>query len=125
MKQGFKVGGRRFETIDRMKRYLGLCTVLSWRAFYLARLGREFPDIDCEAVFEPSEWKAVYQVTQRRSPPSKPPKLREMVRMVAQLGGYVNRPRADEPGAETIWKGLQRMHDMAVCWDLFGPDRRE
>jgi hypothetical protein len=46
------------------------------------------------------------------------------VRMVAQLGGYVNRPRSDEPGAETIWKGLQRMHDMAVCWDLFGPERR-
>ena len=64
-------------------------------------------------------------MTSRRRPPSKPPKLRGMVRMVAQLGGDVNRPRADEPGAETIWKGLQRMHDLAVCWDLFGPDRRE
>jgi hypothetical protein len=39
MKQGFKVGGRRFETMDRMKRYLGLCTVLSWRVFYLAQVG--------------------------------------------------------------------------------------
>jgi hypothetical protein len=124
MKQGLKVERRRFETIDRLKRYLALSVILSWRVFYLARLGRELPDIDCEAVFEPSEWKAVYQVTQRRNPPKKAPKLREMVRMVAQLGGYVNRPRSDEPGAETIWKGLQRMHDMAVCWDLFGPERR-
>jgi hypothetical protein len=124
MKQGLKVERRRFETIDRLKRFLALSVILSWRVFYIARLGREFPDIDCEAVFEPSEWKAVYQVTQRRNPPKKAPKLREMVRMVAQLGGYVNRPRSDEPGAETIWKGLQRMHDMAVCWDLFGPERR-
>jgi hypothetical protein len=47
-----------------------------------------------------------------------------MVRVVAQLGGYVNRPHSNQPGAETIWKGLQRMHDMAVCWDLFGPAHR-
>lgn len=125
LKQGCKVERRRFETIDRMKRFLAVGMIVAWRTLYLTRLGREFPDLDCEAVFEPSEWKAVYQVTQKRSPPKTPPTLQKMVRMVAQLGGYVNRPRADEPGAETIWKGLQRMHDMATCWDLFGPGRGE
>jgi len=55
-------------TFPGHKRYLALSVILSWRVFYLARLGRKFPDIDCEAMFEPSEWKAVYQVTQRRHP---------------------------------------------------------
>ena len=125
LKQGCKVEKRRFETIDRIERFLAVALIVAWRTLYVTRLGREFPDLDCEAVFEPSEWKAVYQVTQKKTPPKTPPRLQEMVRMVAQLGGYVNRPRNDEPGAETIWKGLQRMHDMAQCWDLFGPGRRE
>ena len=33
-----------------------------------------------------------------------------------------NRP--DEPGAQTVWLGLQRMHDIALCWDLFGPEAK-
>jgi hypothetical protein len=124
LKQGCRVEDRLFETMDRVNRFLAVALIVAWRTLYVTRLGREFPDLDCEAVFEASEWKAVYQVTQKKTPPKSPPKLQEMVRMVAQLGGYVNRPRADEPGAETIWKGLQRMHDMARCWDLFGPGRR-
>jgi len=47
-----------------------------------------------------------------------------MVRMVAQLGGYINRKRPDEPGPQTVWLGLQRMHDMALCWQLFGPEAK-
>ena len=125
LKQGCRIEWRRFEHLDRVKRFLAVALLVAWRTLYVTRLGRDFPDLDCEAVFEPSEWKAVYQVTQKRSPPQTPPKLQEMVRLVAQLGGYVNRPRADEPGAETIWKGLQRLHDMALCWDLFGPGNRE
>ena len=57
----------------------------------------------------------------REKPPKQPPKLREMVRLVAQLGGYVNRKRDDEPGPQTVWLGLQRLHDIALCWAIFGP----
>jgi hypothetical protein len=92
---------------------------------FVCRLGREFPDISCEAVFEPSEWKAVYHVVHQQPTPPKPQTLQEMVRLVAQLGGYVNRPRSDEPGPQTVWLGLQRTHDMALCWETFGPGARK
>ena len=74
------------------------------------------------SLFEPAEWKSVYRVVEQKSPPREPPTLAAMVRMVAQLGGYVNRPRKDPPGPQTVWLGLQRMHDFALCWQLFGPD---
>ena len=121
LKQGCRVESRRFESLNRVTRFLAVALIVAWRTLHVTRLGRDFPDLNCEAVFEPSEWKPVYQVIQKRRPPKKPPQLQEMVRMVAQLGGYVNRPRPDEPGAETIWKGLQRLHDMALCWETFGP----
>jgi hypothetical protein len=122
LKSGCRVEGRRFERVDRLLSCLAVYLIVAWRTLYVCRLGRSCPDVSCEAIFEPAEWKSVYRVVQRRPPPSSPPKLQEMVRMVAQLGGYVNRKRPDEPGPQTVWLGLQRMHDMALCWQLFGPE---
>ena len=125
LKQGCRLEARRFETLDNVWRYLAVALVISWRTLFVMRMGREFPDLSCEAVFDVSEWKSVYQVTQKKPPPETPPTLREMVRMVGQLGGFVNRSIGAMPGVETIWKGLQRMHDMALCWDAFGPTNSE
>ena len=124
LKSGCRVEGRRFEHLDRLLPCLVVYLIVTWRTLYVCRLGREFPDISCEAVFEPAEWKSVYRVVRRKSPPPQPPSLSEMVRMVAQLGGYVNRKRSDEPGPQTVWLGLQRTHDIALCWQLFGPETR-
>ena len=101
---------------------LAVYLIVTWRTLFVCRLGREFPEISCEAVFEPAEWKSVYHVVHKTPPPSTPPALQEMVRMVAQLGGYINRKRTDEPGPQTIWLGLQRTHDIANCWLMFGPE---
>jgi hypothetical protein len=121
LKSGCRVEERRFERMDRVLRCLAVYLIVAWRTLYICRLGRSAPEISCEAVFEPAEWKSVYQVVQKKKAPKVPPTLREIVRMVAQLGGYVNRKREDEPGPQTVWLGLQRMHDMARCWQLFGP----
>jgi hypothetical protein len=124
LKSGCHVEDKQFEHIDRVMNYLAICLIVTWRTLMVCRLGREFPEISCEAVFEPSEWKSVYQVVNNEPPPKEPPSLQEMVRLVAQLGGYVNRSRPDEPGPQTVWLGLQRAHDIARCWRLFGPEAR-
>jgi len=124
LKSGCRVEQRRFEKLDRLLPCLAVYLIVAWRTLYVCRLGRSCPDISCEAVFEAAEWKSVYRVVRGRRPPSTPPRLSEMVRMVAQLGGYVNRKRAAEPGPQTVWLGLQRMHDMALCWQLFGPEAK-
>ena len=121
LKSGCRVESRRFEAMDRMWNFTAVCVVVAWRTLLVCRLGREFPAVSCESVFEPSEWQSVYRVVTGEPPPAEPPCLREMVRMVAVLGGFVNRAKGSEPGPETIWKGLQRMRDYAHAWDLFGP----
>jgi len=121
LKSGCRVEDRRFEEVDRLLPALAVYLTVTWRVLYVCRLGRSCPEISCEAVFEPGEWQSVYQIVKREIPPKQPPKLQEMVRMVAQLGGYINRKREDEPGPQTVWLGLQRMHDIALCWQVFGP----
>jgi len=121
LKSGCRVEERRFERMDRLLRCLAVYLIVAWRTLYVCRLGRSMPEISCEAVFEPAEWKSVCQVMRKGPPPKDPPPLREMVRMVARLGGYVSRKRDEEPGPQTVWLGLQRMYDMAQCWQSFGP----
>lgn len=122
LKSGCRVEERRFEALDRLLTCLAVYLIVAWRSLYVCRLGRSCPGISCEAVFEPAEWKSVWKVVRRTDPPSDPPPLDDMVRLVAQLGGYVNRKRAAPPGPQTIWLGLQRAHDFALCWQQFGPD---
>lgn len=124
LKSGCRIEERRFEQLRRLLNCLAVYLIAGWRALYACRLGRSCPEMSCEAVFEPAEWKAVYRVLRRKSPPQTPPSLQEMVRLVAQLGGYVNKHRADEPGPQTVWLGLARAHDFALCWQLFGPESK-
>jgi Transposase DNA-binding/Transposase Tn5 dimerisation domain len=120
LKSGCRVEERRLEHLDRVLPCLALFLIVAWRTLFVCRLSRECPDLDCEAIFEPSEWKAVWVAVHRKKPPKKPPRLAAMVHLIAGLGGYVERP-ASEPGPQTVWIGLQRMYDLAWAWDSFGP----
>lgn len=124
LKSSCKIERLQFEEIERFERCLAVYMIVAWRTLYSVRLGREFPDLDCEAIFDPDEWQSVYRVVKNEDPPAKPPRLQEFIRMVAQLGGYVARSRNDEPGPQTVSLGMQRMHDITRCWRLFGPGQR-
>lgn len=125
LKSGCRIEERRFETLPRMLNCLAIYLIVAWRTLYVCHLGRSCPELSCEAIFEPAEWKAVYRVVRREMPPAEPPPLQEMVRLVAQLGGYVHKTNAKPPGPQTIWLGLARAHDFALCWQLFGPEAKK
>jgi hypothetical protein len=125
LKSGCRVEERLFEYMDRLLTCLAVYVIVAWRTLYVCRLGRSCPEMDCEAVFEPAEWKSVWKVVHREDPPREPPSLGVFIRLVARLGGYVDRKRAAPPGPQTLWIGLQRMHDFATCWQLFGPDAQK
>jgi Transposase DNA-binding/Transposase Tn5 dimerisation domain/Transposase DDE domain len=120
LKSGCRIEQRRFEHIDRVLPCAGLYLIVAWRTLFVCRMSRNCPDVDCQAIFEPSEWKAVWVAVKRKKPPKKIPRLAEMVHLIASLGGYVERPHS-EPGTQTLWIGLQRTYDLAWAWDTFGP----
>ena len=120
LKSGCRIEQRRFEHVDRIVRCMGLYLIVAWRTLFVCRSARECPQADCETIFEPSEWKATWVAVHGKKPPKKRPRLREMVHLVARLGGYVERNNS-EPGPQTVWIGLQRMYDLAWAWDAFGP----
>lgn len=123
LKSGCRVERRRFEHVERVLPCLAMYLTVAWRTMFVCHLGRACPEMDCEAIFEPSEWKALWVAVHRTKPPKTSPGLAVIVHLVASLGGYVERPHS-EPGPQTLWVGLQRLHDLAWAWDAFGPGRQ-
>lgn len=124
LKVGCRVEERQFEELDRLLTCLSVYLIVAWRTLYACRLARSCPDISCEAVFEPAEWKATWKIVHREDPPTEAPTLKVMVRMAAELGGYIPRKKSP-PGPQTLWIGMQRVRDFAHCWKLFGPEVRK
>jgi len=124
LKSGSRIEKRRFEEIERFERCLAVSMIVAWRTFYTTRIGRELPDISCEAVFTEDEWQPVYKLVTNEDPPSRPPTLQRMVKLIARLGGYIDRARDDEPGTDTVMRGMERLHDISTCWRIFGPNSK-
>ena len=50
--------------------------------------------------------------------PKSIPTVRQVVRWIAQLGGFLGRKGDGEPGIVVIWRGWHRLQDMAATWYL-------
>ena len=113
LKTGCRVEALQLASLPKIERALALFMVVSWRIARLMRLGRTCPDLPASLMFEPDEIKAAYVLTQKPLPAT-PPKLNDVMRRVAMLGGFLARKGDGEPGVKTIWIGLQRVMDFAA-----------
>jgi Transposase Tn5 dimerisation domain len=93
--------------------------IVAWRIHTITMAGRTYPEESCEVVFEPQEWSTLYTMQSHGHPPPIPPLLREMVRSLAQLGGFFARQGDGEPGIKAIWQGYQRLHEFIYAIDTY------
>jgi hypothetical protein len=121
LKGGCRVEDLQLETAERFEACLAMYMIVAWRVLYVLMLGRECPDLRCDAVLSEAEWRSVYRIVEKRETRGDPPSLGEMVRKIAELGGYLGRKNDGPPGPKTMWIGLQRMRDFALAWTTFGP----
>jgi hypothetical protein len=119
LKSGCKIEERQLGHADRIEACLAIDMVVAWRIFHLTKLGRETPDVPCTVFFEQAEWKALNTyITKNPTPPERTPSLREAMRMVASLGGFLGRKSDGEPGTKSLWIGLQRLDDLTAMWKV-------
>jgi hypothetical protein len=124
LKSGCGVEELQLQTVDRLKPALALYMIIGWRILAMTMLGRSCPDIPCTSIFDEDEWRAVYVVVHRSPPPKIPPTLNEMIRMIASLGGFLNRKNDGHPGTKTIWIGLQRVKDFVIAMEALDASRK-
>ena len=98
----------------------GLYLIVAWRTLFVCRMGRELPGPGLRGDLRAIGMEGGVGGREANAASAQPPRLAEMVHLIASLGGYVERPKS-EPGTQTLWIGLQRMYDLAWAWDTFGP----
>jgi Domain of unknown function (DUF4338)/Transposase Tn5 dimerisation domain/Transposase DNA-binding len=119
LKSGCLIEDRQLATADRLEACLAIDAVVAWRIHHLTWLGRATPDLPCSVAFDDDQWKAVMVFKTRQPPPQQPPSLRQMIRSIAQLGGFLARKSDGEPGTQTLWRGLQRTDDIVAAFRSF------
>lgn len=119
LKSGCGIEQLQLETAKGLERALAVCCIVAWRLLWLTYRARTTPAEPCTAILARHEWEAlVCTVEGRVVVPSEPPSVREAVRMIAQLGGFLARKGDGEPGVKTLWRGLSRLNDIAATWLL-------
>jgi hypothetical protein len=125
LKSGCQVQARQLTTRARLQRALAIDMVVAWRIMDLNKAARLQPDAPADRWLSTTEWQALYCYVHRtQEAPAKPPTIGEAVRWIAQLGGFLARQSDGHPGAMTLWRGLQRLNDIAASWQVFGPHHR-
>jgi hypothetical protein len=113
LKSGCRIEARQLESAARLGRALALDLIVAWRILALSREGRLAPDQPCASVLSEAEWKILYcSIHPGKSVPVQPPRMDEAVKWIARLGGFLGRKGDGFPGPITLWRGLQRLHDL-------------
>lgn len=109
LKNGCRIEDLQLDSLEKLERAIALYLVVSWRIGYLMRLSRDehAGERPASEFFCPLECKLAYAL-HRKKPPTIP-KLREVVRLIAMLGGFIGRKGDGEPGVKTLWLGMQDM----------------
>ena len=116
LKSGCKIEECRLQTASRLANFISINTVIAWRIFWITKINRTDPKAKCTAILSESEWKALYMKIHRvklTDVPEKIPRVREAVRWIGQLGGFLGRKSDKEPGIVAIWRGWQRLNDFS------------
>lgn len=122
LKSGCRIEQAQLAAADRLKPLITLYTIIAWRLFWLTFLTRTDPDAPAATLLAPHELCALYHFHHHRPlPDTLQPTVHQATRWIAQLGGFLNRKRDGAPGVTVIWRGWQRLADIAAAFLAFLP----
>jgi hypothetical protein len=102
----------RFETAEAMGPMVALLSVVAVRVLQLRDAERHRPQAPAAELASALERQLV-AAADPEGPPAAALTVRQFVRGVARLGGFLGRKGDGSPGWKTLWRGYQRLQDMA------------
>jgi hypothetical protein len=112
LKSGCRVERLQLETAARLAAALALYATVASALLELTYRARAAPDAPAAALLAPDQWAVLWAARHPGAPAPPAPTLRQAVREVAGLGGFLGRRGDGEPGLTTLWRGLRRLHDL-------------
>lgn len=114
---GSHVEDLQLESRERLERAITLYSIVAWRILWMTYQVRVDPDQSPTVAFSPTEIAVLERLAatqQSPRPPDQPLTLRDAVRAMAKLGGFLGRKSDGEPGVKTLWRGYRQLQ--LLCW---------
>lgn len=119
LKSGCRIEELQLRTAERVERALAVYAIVAWRLLWLTYLARAEPEVPCTVALTAAEWPVLYRTRYPTATlPAQPPPLGAAVRWIARLGGFLDRAGDGEPGLKVLWRGLRRLEDLTLGWQL-------
>ena len=112
IKTGCGIEELRNESASRVERALAIYLVIAWRVMLMALLGREEPGLPPDVLFSDLEIEVLTAFGNNRRDLKPPEHLGDAVRLVARLGGYLDRKSDPPPGNQVLWLGYVKLRAM-------------
>jgi hypothetical protein len=114
-KNGCSEEDRRFESAEAMEACLAILSVVAVRIFQLRTALECQPEEPAEQLATQEEIQVVRQVVKHKRSTFT---VKDFVRGVAKLGGFLGRKHDGNPGVKTLWRGYQRLQDLLLGYQL-------
>ena len=88
LKNGCRVEALQLGSVGKIELALAVYLVVSWRLARLVQMGRTHPDLEAALLFSELEWQGAY-ILAKKPVPKTTPTLRELIRQIAMLGGFL------------------------------------
>jgi hypothetical protein len=117
LKSGCKAEESKLRTAERLTNLLAIYCILAWRVFWLCMVTRATPEAPAGLVFTETELDLLDQFSKYPRPRSIRT-ISHYLQIVAGLGGYLMRRRNGPPGNTVLWRGLSRLNDIHLGFEL-------
>lgn len=104
MKTGCQLEARQYESAHGLEGVAGITSVLAVRLLALKQLARSAPQTPAADVV-PCAWLQMLEILRQRPLPT----VRDFIRHLAGLGGFLMRKGDGEPGWLTLWRGTEHL----------------
>jgi hypothetical protein len=120
LKSGCQAEQSKLRTAERLVNLLASFCILSWRIFWLTMLNRSTKKAKATLAFTPLEIDLLKRLAPERLSTSsgQPPSLQSCLMQLARLGGYLNRAGDAPPGNTVIWRGMSRLTDIEIGFQM-------
>jgi len=124
LKSGCQAEQSKLRTAERLVNLLAMFCILSWRIFWLTMLNRDTRKPKASLAFTPLEIDILRRLAPDRqhSAATKAPSLQSCLTQLARLGGYLNRACDPPPGNMVMWRGMSRLTDIEIGFQMAAQD---
>lgn len=119
LKSGTKIEELQLGQATSLQKAIAVYSIAAFRIMQLVYKARHYPDVTCEAILTPTQWKTLYILIHRKKEtPTHPPTLFQAVMWIGRLGGHLGRKSDGPPGLKTVWLGYQKLYDATTVYEI-------